>query len=253
MWRKALGWAAWLGGVVVLALVFTVAAYLSFSQFVRRGVTPVPDVAGLTRTQAEALLGDSGLEMTVDESGERHDDEVAVGRILQQKPGARSLVKRGSLVRVSLSLGPEVAEVPELSGLTLTAAQVALTEAGLTMGRVVGVFRVMGEPGTVVEQSPLAGDVVGYAAPVDVYIGDESHAEIYMMPDLIYRDYEVVRWFFERRGFQLGGVKPEVYEGVAPGVILRQYPLAGHPLTRNDVISVVVATPPGERTEPGEA
>ena len=252
MWRKALGWAAWLGGVLMLALIFTVAAYFSFSQFVRRGVTPVPDVSGLTRTQAEATLADSGLGMLVDEAGERHDDEVEVGRILQQKPGARSLVKRGSSVRVSLSLGPEVAEVPDLSGLPLAAAQVELTEAGLTLGRVVSVFRLMGEPGTVVEQSPLAGEVVGYSETVDIYVGDESHAEIYMMPDLIYRDYDVVRFFFERRGFQLGGVKPEVYEGVAPGVILRQYPLAGHPLTRNDVISVVVATPPGDRTEPGE-
>lgn len=249
MWKKVFGWAAKLGGVLVLGLIFTITAYVSFSQFVRRGVTPVPDVSGLTRSQAEAALADSGLEMSVDEAGERYDDEVEVGRILQQKPGARSLVKRGSPVRVSLSLGPEVAEVPDLSDMALAGAQVALSEAGLTLGRVASVFRLAGEPGTVVEQSPLAGDIVGYAATVDVYVGEESHAEIFMMPDLIYRDYEVVRWFFERRGFQLGGVKPEAYEGVAPGVILRQYPLAGHPLTRNDVISVVVAAAPGERPD----
>jgi serine/threonine-protein kinase len=252
VWKKALGWAARLGGVVVLLAVFTIAAYVSFSQFVRRGVTPVPDVTGLTRSQAEALLADSGLEMEVDDSGERYDDAVEIGRIVQQKPGGRSLVKRGSPVQVSLSLGPEVAEVPDLSGLALSTAQVAVSEAGLTMGRVVSVFRLSGEAGTVVDQSPSAGDTVGYAAPVDLYIGDESHGEIYLMPDLIYRDYEVVRWFFERRGFQLGGVKPEVYEGVAPGTILRQYPLAGHPLRRNDVISLVIATRPGDRTEPDE-
>ena len=66
------------------------------------------------------------------------------------------------------------------------------------------------------------------------------------MPDLVYRDYDLVRLFFERRGFQLGGVKPEIYEGVPPGVILRQYPLAGHPLTRSDVISLVISTVPTE-------
>lgn len=246
MWKRALGWLGWLGGAIALALILAVSAYLSFSQFVRRGVTPVPDVLGLTRTQAEAVLGDSGLEMAVDEAGERYDDEVRLGRILQQKPAARSFVKRGSPVRVSLSLGPEVAEVPDLSDLALAVAQVALSDAGLRMGRAMSVFRLAGEPGTVVEQSPAAGDIVGYAATVDVYIGEKSHAAIYVMPDLIYRDYDLVRWFFERRGFQLGGVKPEPYEGVAPGVILRQYPLAGHPLTRGDVISLVVATPPGE-------
>lgn len=246
MWKRVLGWLGWLGGVAALGVVFAIVAYLSFSQFIRRGVIPVPDVAGMTRMQAEAVLADSGLALEVDQGRERHDDEVPLGRILQQKPGARSLVKRGSWVQVGLSLGPEVSEVPDLSGLALAAAQVALSDAGLTMGRAMSVFRVVGEPGTVVEQSPTPGNVVGYATPVDVYIGEESHAEIYMMPDLIYRDYELVHGFFSRRGFQLGGVKPEIYEGVAPGVILRQYPLAGHPLTRNDVISLVVAAAPGE-------
>ena len=52
---------------------------------------------------------------------------------------------------------------------------------------------------------------------------------------------EAVRAYFERRGFQMGGVKPEAYEGLSPGVILRQYPLAGHPVTRSDVISLVVS------------
>ena len=206
----------------------------------------MPDVSELTRTQAEAVLADSGLIMEVDEGAERYDDKAPLGRILQQKPGGGSLVKRGSLVRVSLSLGPEIAEVPDLSGLALAAAQVALSDAGLTMGRALSVFRLSGESGTVVEQRPAAGEIVGFSAPVDVYVGEESHAEIYMMPDLIYRDYDLVRWFFERRGFQLGGVKPELYEGVAAGVILRQYPLAGHPLSRNDVISLVVATSAAE-------
>ncbi len=60
------------------------------------------------------------------------------------------------------------------------------------------------------------------------------------MPDLVYREYEPVRRFFDRRGFRLGGVKFEAYEGISPGVILRQYPLPGHPLRRQDVISLVV-------------
>lgn len=227
-------------------MIFAVSAYLAFGQFVRRGVTPVPDVAASTPSQAEAALADSGLDMEIDVAGERYDEEIPLGRILQQKPVARSLVKRGSAVRVTLSLGPEEVEVPDLSGLDLALAQVALSDAGLIMGRAMSVYSLSGEPGTIVDQDPPAGRMVGYAAPVDVYLGEESHAGIYVMPDLVYRDYRLVRGFFERRGFQLGGVKPEPYEGVAAGVILRQYPLAGHPLTHGDVISLVVAMPPDQ-------
>ena len=66
--------------------------------------------------------------------------------------------------------------------------------------------------------------------------------ERFVMPDLVYRNYERVRPYFEQLGFKLGSVKFERYEGVAAGVILRQFPLPGHPLTREDSVSLVVAT-----------
>jgi beta-lactam-binding protein with PASTA domain len=214
---------------------------LAFSQFVRRGVTSVPDIVGQSRSAAEAVLVDSGLALAKGELAERHHDEIAAGLIVEQRPGASGLVKRGSSVKVIYSLGPEVAEVPDLVGRQLTEAQVELSAVGLTLGRTVSVYQLTGDPGLVAEQDPPAGSVVGFSRPIDVYVGDESHAEVYVMPDLVYRDVEVVRAYFERRGFQMGGVKPEAYEGLPPGVILRQYPLAGHPVTRSDVISLVVS------------
>jgi serine/threonine-protein kinase len=235
-----------LGAGALLLLVAGVSAYLAFGLFVRRGVTPVPDIVGQERAAAEAVLTDSGLTMDASELAERHDDEIPLGRIVEQRPGAHALVKRGSAVRVIYSLGPEVAEVPDLTGQVLAAAQVSLSDAGLTLGRTVRVHQIAGEVGQVVEQDPTAGSMVGYSQPVDVYIGEASHSDLYVMPDLVYRDYDLVRSFFERRGFQLGGVKPEPYEGVPPGVILRQYPLAGHPVTRSDVVSLVVSTVPTE-------
>jgi beta-lactam-binding protein with PASTA domain len=62
------------------------------------------------------------------------------------------------------------------------------------------------------------------------------------MPDLVYRDYESARPYFEQHGFRFGSVKYERYEGVSAGVILRQFPLPGHPFTKQDNISLVVAT-----------
>jgi hypothetical protein len=65
------------------------------------------------------------------------------------------------------------------------------------------------------------------------------------MPDLVYRHYEEVRRFFDLRGLRLGSVRFEPYEGVASGVILRQFPLPGHPLSGRDAVSLVVASPDG--------
>jgi beta-lactam-binding protein with PASTA domain len=71
------------------------------------------------------------------------------------------------------------------------------------------------------------------------------------MPDLVYRDYEAVRPYFEQLGFKLGNVKFERYEGVAAGVILRQFPLPGHPVSRDEAISLVVATADTAQTAQG--
>lgn len=222
-------------------LVFALAAYTSFSLFVRSGGTRAPDLAGLTRSEASAALADQGLELASVDTALRYDDRVPAGHIVQQSPDAGTLVKRGSVVQVILSQGPRLLKVPDLSGQALPSAQVSLAAAGLAVGQQLGVFSDRGAPGTVVEQDPTAGSSVPPATSVNLLIGLGQPRETYVMPDLIYRDYESVRQFFDQRGFRLGSIKYEPYEGISRGVILRQFPLAGHPLSHQDAISLVVA------------
>lgn len=236
---RALGWLAY-GGV--LAIAFGVAAYLSFSLFVRSGVTQVPDLVGRPAHDVDALLADRGLTRRAGGEGERYDEAVPAGHVARQSPKEGSLVKRGSGVEVVLSLGPQLIEVPDLSGRVLGSAQVTLGANGLALGRTAGVFFAGGAPGTVVEQSPAAGERVGGDTPVDLYLALEDVAAVYLMPDLVYREYDSVRRFFEARGFRLGNVKLEPYENIPAGTVLRQYPLPGHPLARRDAISLVVAS-----------
>lgn len=238
--RRALRVLGLLAYAALAVVLFTVAGYLSFSAFVRSGTTPAPDLAGLTRQQAAERLADSGLRLRVVEDAGRHDAEVAAGRVLEQGPGARTLVKRGSGVEVTLSLGPQQVAVPDLAGQSLQSAQIRLAAAGLTLGRTLAVYRPGADPGAVVGQAPAPGAAVGPGAAVDAVLALAGSGPVYVMPDLVYRDYERVRAFFELRGFRLGSVKFEPYEGVAEGTVLRQFPLAGHPLTRRDATSLVV-------------
>ncbi|MEM7048707.1 MAG: PASTA domain-containing protein [Acidobacteriota bacterium] len=243
---RILGRLAYVGA---LAGVFLLAAYLSFNAFVRSGATAAPDLAGLPRQTAIDLLADHGLSARVLEESARFDGAIAAGHVVEQQPRARTLVKRGSTVQLVLSLGPQKTQVPSLRGQSLQSAQVALANSGLALGRTLRVYEPTLEPGTVVEQAPATGEVVPPGATVDALLSLGGSAERYIMPDLVYRDYETVRRFFENRKFRLGSVKFETYEGARDGAILRQFPLAGHPLTRREAISLVVATPPAAATE----
>lgn len=233
----------YLAYALVVLVVFTLAAYSSFSLFVRSGVTTVPDVEGLSRAEAAGVLADQGLELKREPDSDRYDDKVPAGQIVQQKPDGRTLVKRGSAVEIVLSLGPQRVEVPELSGKTLPGAQVALSSAGLNVGRILGVYTTADHPpGSVLEQDPDPGSSVPPASAADLLLAMAVQEERWVMPDLVYRDYDDVRLAFEHRGFRLGSIKFERYEGVAEGIILRQFPLPGHPVTKRDPISLTVAT-----------
>ncbi len=224
-------------------LVFGLAAYTSFSLFVRSGVTTVPSVVGLSRAEAANSLADQGLRLRIAETDGRYDDKVPAGRVARQNRDPRSLVKRGSSVVVVLSKGPRRVEVPDLTGKPLPAAQAAISGTGLALGRILGAFASHREPaGSVLEQDPDPRSSVSPATGVDLLLAMATPGDRYVMPDLVYRSYDLVRPRFERLGFKFGNVKFERYEGVAAGVILRQFPLPGHPLTRDDAVSLVVAT-----------
>ncbi len=232
--------------VLLIFFVFTLAAYTSFSLFVRSGATTVPTVVGLSRAEAANVLADQGLVLKGVEGAGRYDDKVPAGQVARQDPDPRALVKRGSPVTVVLSRGPRRVDVPNLEGQALPAAQAALSGAGLAMGRILGAFAPGREaPGSVLQQDPDPGAAVAPASGVDLLLSMAIPRERFVMPDLVYRNYEQVRPYFEQLGFKFGNVKFERYEGVAAGVILRQFPLPGHPLTREDAVSLVVATADG--------
>jgi len=244
MWRKLLRGLGCLTYLGMLGVVFALVAYLAFNLFVRRGVTPTPELFGLDLDEASRLLADQGLRVRWSENDDRYDEQMPAGHVLLQKPAAGTLVKRGSPIGVTLSRGPQRIEIPAVVGSALQAAQVTLRAAGLTPGRTSSVYSDdEGSNGLVVEQFPAAGQRVERAALVDLFVVLESARETWVMPDLVNHSFDDVRGFFERRGFRFGRVSYETYAGLAPGTVLRQFPQSGHPLHRGDVIALGVVAP----------
>src|SRR5438270_10537883 len=124
---RGLGYLAYL---LVVVAAFGLAAYTSFSLFVRSGVTTVPSVVGLARGEAANVLADQGLTLRDAEGGGRYDDKVPPGRVARQTPDPRTLVKRGRPVTVVLSRGPRRVQVPDPPAKTLPAAPPAVSGTG---------------------------------------------------------------------------------------------------------------------------
>jgi serine/threonine-protein kinase len=88
----------------------------------------VPDVVGLPRDQAVAVLEAAGLVVSVTES--YRDDEQRLGRVAAQsrRPGAAA--ERGDAVALVVSLGPATVRVPDVRGQTIETAVDRLETAG---------------------------------------------------------------------------------------------------------------------------
>lgn len=228
----------------VLGVIFVFVAYFTFNHTVQSGVTAVPDLAGLTLEEAGLVLGELGLLAAHDPRDDRFSLETEPGRVFRQAPQKGKAVKRGAKVRITLSRGQQMVVIPDVSGRALPAAQVQISASGLEIGRVLRIHSRTGREGTVVLQHPRAGGELLQGAPVDLYLSERVQNSTYVMPDLVNRDYERIRRSFEGMGLRVGSVKFEVYEGIPSGIVLRQFPLAGHPVRRSDAISLVVSSLP---------
>ena len=125
----------------------------------------VPSVWGNTPDQAAGILADYELELgTVSED---YSSDVAEGQIFYQDPAEGESIEPGSAVAVTVSLGPEQVEVPDVFGLSLKQAQDVLASAGLFSNA----FEVEdNEPaGTALSTEPGAGTLVDPQTTVTLY------------------------------------------------------------------------------------
>lgn len=227
--------------LAVLALAFGGSTYFWFTFFVKGRSIPTPNLIGKSVADARAIASDLGIDLDVDTDHRRNSDRVPVGHVVWQNrsPGATSFIKRGSSLRVELSAGPLVLRVPELKGESQGTAVLRLGQQNLK----VGILSYVEGPTerAVVAVDPPKGTVVEAERPVSLLVAVAPPPATFVMPDLIDLGLEHVRPRLEARGLKVSTVKFEAYPGIADGIIIRQYPLRGAPVSSRDPITVVVS------------
>lgn len=131
-------------------------------------VTKVPNLTGYNETEVKNALTNANLKY------EKGDDvassDIDEGLFVSATPSPGTTVPEGSTVIVSFSSGAATVSVPDLKGMTQDAAQKALEDANLTLAKANPVESTEGDPGTVVDQDPAAGEEVaeGTLVTIDV-------------------------------------------------------------------------------------
>ncbi|MFE1862387.1 Stk1 family PASTA domain-containing Ser/Thr kinase [Streptomyces anandii] len=126
----------------------------------------VPDVTGEDLDQAKSDLEDAGLKVTV--VSEQVNSEFDKGQVAQQTPAGDSRAAEGDTVTLTLSKGPEMVEVPDVTGDSVGDAKKALEDAGFKVEEDRGLLGLFGD--TVKKQSVRGGEKAPKGSTVTITI-----------------------------------------------------------------------------------
>lgn len=185
----------------------------------------VPDVVGLTYDEAKPVMEAAGLVLEIE--AEQFHPEIPAGRIVRQTPPAERIVRQGRHILIALSRGPEIGLVPDIVGMPLREARIAVTQAGYTLGQEFDDFSDEAVANFVTSQQPPPGAEVAKGTPIDLWVGRRAAAaaeETVTIPDFRGRDIDQVVQELERLGLMPGNRWPELSPFVPAGIVLDQNP-----------------------------
>ena len=118
----------------------------------------VPSTVGASQTEVSAALDPLGLTSMVVEK--QFSEEIPEGRIIQSIPEAGGRIDQGGTVKLVVSKGPERFTIPNLAGLTPTAATNLIGKLPLTIQPLAEEFSSSVPKGYVIDSNPSAGEKV---------------------------------------------------------------------------------------------
>ena len=117
-------------------------------------VIAMPNLINMSLEDANKTINKLDLKLTINE---RHDVDVERNHVISQSPSQGTELKKGALVTIVISLGPEELSVPNLMGYTLNDAKKILEKDGLKLGSISYDYSEVYKEGTVINQNPVVG------------------------------------------------------------------------------------------------
>jgi serine/threonine-protein kinase len=218
--------------VLLLALAAAVAAWW----YGTGRYTATPSLLNVTVAEARAIAEAEGL--TVVEAGEQYSEVVAAGLVAATEPGPGERILRDDAIRLTISLGPERYEVPDLVGLTREEAEQALAAAHIGLGEVDEAFDEEVPKNVVISQGVDAGDLVRRDATVSITVS--KGREVIPIEDFTGRPADEAERALSDAGFEVS-VERSFDDKVPAGVVIRQEPSSGTGY-RGDKVQLEVST-----------
>ena len=200
---------------------------------------PVPDIVGLTETQANAVITNAGLNVGV--VTRRFSNTLPLGEVISQVTAPGTLVVPDTALDFEVSLGPPI-PAPNVVGLAQAAAETALIDAGLTVGDITERNDFTVAEGNVISQDPTAGTNLPEGATVNlvVSLGPPTVAT----PNVVGDTQAQAGNALDGAELVLGNVTQQASLSVPAGIVIAQQPAGGTVVIVGSGVDLVVSSGP---------
>nr|WP_308292672.1 Stk1 family PASTA domain-containing Ser/Thr kinase [Pseudarthrobacter humi] len=229
--------ALWVMVLVIIALLATGAGWFF-------GMGPgspgtIPAVANRSVAQAQQLLSDAGFQSRTNDV---FDDDVPSGLVVGSDPTAGTETRKFQLVSLFVSKGPQLFELPKLTGGTLDDAKNALNRAEMALGTVTEQFDDAVAAGVVLAQDPAAGTPARHGTPVALSVS--KGPQPIPVPSVVGLEEDAAVKTIEKAGLKADVAKDKVNDRHVPkGSVAVQSPATGT-LTKGGTVTLTISDGP---------
>lgn len=232
------------GWVVLLLLLLGVVAGAGYylRNYLNVPDVPVPDVTGKTFDVASRIMAGAGLGVTMEQG---YNPTVPKGQVISQDPVAGALVKQGRTVNLTVSQGPQMVQVPDLTGMTSAEAGATLQQANLKPNVTQQASATVPQD-QVVSQNPAPGSSIpaGGTVTVVVSIGPPTTVAV---PDLTGMTVSQAQQKLASLNLVLdtGNLAYVTSTDYLAGQVVSQAPPANAGVTAGSTVQVTLSSGPG--------
>jgi serine/threonine protein kinase/beta-lactam-binding protein with PASTA domain len=211
--------------VITLMWIIIIALVTGAGWFFGRGpgtIIRIPSLSGMLQSQAVAQLDDQGIPVRI---GTAYDDEIAIGRVVDSQPGIGENIMKFQGVDLIVSQGPELFEVPDLTGKSLEQATAVLNEIGFQDLKTDQAYSESLDKGEVISSSPAAGKELPRKNIITLTVS-KGHAPV-EVPSLTGLSKDAAQEKLESLGLKLNTADSIYSAVVEKGLIAAQDPATG--------------------------
>ena len=180
----------------------------------------VPEVVGMSETEAKIFLEKMDLKMVVDTRD--HSSKYGLDTIFFQNPPVNNFVKKNRRIRVNVSKGGQIVTVPFLQGLSENSAKSRIRKYGIALGRIFTQNHDSLPEGVVIKSEPQVNSDIMRDSQIDIWISKGPKYKSIKVPNFIGSGRNSAIMESQKLGLKIGTIKKVVVDSVLPETVIQQ-------------------------------